>query len=69
VTSITTVIAGWSLRLISPRALMVISGLLTAGPGIMWLLLFVSGRLHLPASKGGAPATEEKDEAMLASAG
>jgi sugar phosphate permease len=69
VTSITTVLAGWSLHLISPRALMVVSGLLTAGPGILWVLLFVSGRLHLPASQGGAQATEEKDETLLASAG
>ena len=69
VTSITTVIAGWSLHLISTRMLMIISGLLSASPGIMWLLLFVSGRLHLPASKGGARAAEEKDEALLASAG
>jgi MFS family permease len=69
VTSVTTVIAGWSLHLISPRALMLISGLLSASPGIMWLLLFVSGRLHLPASQGGARVTGEKDEALLASAG
>jgi MFS family permease len=69
VTSITTVLAGWSLHLISPRALMVISGLLTAGPGILWLLLFVSGRLHLPASQGGAREADEKDQALLTSAG
>jgi MFS family permease len=70
VTSITTVMAGWSLHLISPRALMVISGLLSASPGIVWLLLFVSGSLHLPASNDGARAAEEKDEeALLASAG
>jgi MFS family permease len=69
VTSVSTVVAGWSLHLISPRALMVVSGLLSASPGILWLLLFVSGRLHLPASQGGARATEEKDEALLASAG
>jgi MFS family permease len=69
VTSITTFVAGWSLHLISPRTLMLISGLLSGSPGIVWLLLFVSGRIHLPAGKKGVQTAEEKDEAMLASAG
>lgn len=73
VTSISTFISGWSLHLITPRTLTVISGLLSGGPGIMWLLLFMSGRLRLPAETQEAQAArageDEKERALVASAG
>lgn len=68
-TSITTVVAGWSLHLITPRTLTVVSGLFSAAPGLVWLLLFVSGRIELPQEKDGARSASEKDEAWLAPAG
>ncbi len=72
-TSISTVVAGWSLHAISPRTLTVISGLLSASPGIMWLLMFARGKLQMPEavlSEQGAETAEEKtDEAALCSTG
>jgi MFS family permease len=72
VMSISTVIAAWSLQLISPRTLTIISGLLSATPGLLWLALFASGKLHMPAGletvlEGGEE--EDDDKALLASAG
>lgn len=69
-TSLTTVLAGWSLHIITPRTLMIISGLLSAAPGIVWLLLFVSGRLRLPVEEEerGEDASESHD-GLVASAG
>ncbi|HVQ38996.1 MAG TPA: hypothetical protein VMS31_15775, partial [Pyrinomonadaceae bacterium] len=46
--SLSTAAAGWSLRLITPRTLTVIAGLLSASSGIVWLVLFASGRVRLP---------------------
>lgn len=46
--SISTAIAGWSLHLINSRTLTVISGLLSGVAGVMWLFLFVSGKVRLP---------------------
>jgi MFS family permease len=46
--SFSTAIAGWSLHWITPRALTVISGLLSGIAGIVWLLLFVTRRVRLP---------------------
>lgn len=46
--SLSTSIAGWSLRGITPRTLTIISGLLSAVSGLVWLLLFASGRVRLP---------------------
>src|SRR5438128_12499051 len=43
-----TAIAGWSLRAITPRTLTVISGLLSASSGVVWLALFALDRLRLP---------------------
>ena len=43
-----TAIAGGSLQVISPRTLTVVSGLLSATAGIVWLSLFVSGIVTLP---------------------
>ncbi len=70
-TSISTVVAGWSLHVISPRTLTVISGLLSASPGIMWLVMFARGKLQMPDAALSEPEQEEEatDEAALASAG
>jgi MFS family permease len=46
--SLSTSIAGWSLRGITPRTLTVISGLLSAVSGLVWLILFASGKARLP---------------------
>jgi MFS family permease len=46
--SLSTAIAGWSLRGITPRTLTIIAGLLSASSGIVWLFLFSSGRVRLP---------------------
>lgn len=46
--SLSTAVAGWSLRAITPRMLTVICGLLSATSGIVWLILFASGKVRLP---------------------
>jgi MFS family permease len=69
VMSISTVFAAWSLQAISPRTLTVISGLLSATPGLLWLVLFASGRLRMPVGLVSAPEREDEKEALLASAG
>lgn len=46
--SLSTTVAGWSLRAITPRTLTVIAGLLSATSGVLWLLLFASGKVRLP---------------------
>lgn len=46
--ALSTAIAGWSLRGITPRTLTIISGLLSAVSGIVWLILFASGKVRLP---------------------
>lgn len=46
--SLSTSIAGWSLRAITPRTLTSIAGLLSAVSGAVWLVLFASGRVRLP---------------------
>lgn len=70
VMSISAIVAGWALHLISPRTLTIISGLLSATPGVMWLALFASGRLRLPSKAHEGEAAEAKSEdALLASAG
>ena len=43
-----TAVAGWSLHLISPRTLTVCAGFLSGLSGIVWLVLFASGRVRLP---------------------
>ncbi len=69
-TSLSTVVAGWSLLYISPRTLTVISGLLSASPGIWWLLMFARGRLRMPESMSSEGKSEaQKDEAVLVSTG
>jgi MFS family permease len=46
--SFSTAIAGWSLGAITPRMLTVVSGLLSASAGIVWLALFALKRVRLP---------------------
>jgi hypothetical protein len=70
VMSLSTVVAGWSLHVISPRMLTIIAGLLSTSPGLMWLGLFARGKLKLPQTGAGREAkAEEADEAALVSAG
>ncbi|MGH9944856.1 MAG: MFS transporter [Pyrinomonadaceae bacterium] len=61
---------GWSLTLITPHDLAVLSGLLSASPGVVWLVLFAAGKLSIP--KLGAKretAAAAADEPELVSAG
>lgn len=68
VMSLSMIAAGWSLRFVSTRTLTVISGLLSASPGVVWLILFAMRRLSLPRSaEEGGDEVEEK-EAVLVSA-
>ena len=46
--SFSTAVAGWSLRAISPQTLTIVSGLLSGISGVVWLLLFASGKVRLP---------------------
>lgn len=46
--ALSTGLAGWSLHLISARTLTVIAGLLSGVAGIVWLVLFASGKVRLP---------------------
>ena len=46
--SFSTVVAGWSLRAITPRTLTIISGVLSASSGAVWLALFALKRVRLP---------------------
>lgn len=70
VMSVSTVLAGWSLHVITPRTLTIISGLISASPGVIWLALFAWGKLRLPLK-----VVEQQEEAktseetLLASAG
>jgi MFS family permease len=69
VMSISTIFAAWSLRLIGPRTLTIISGLLSATPGLLWLGLFALGKLRMPVEAEDEQAQDNKNEALLASAG
>lgn len=69
VMSFSTIIAGWSLHAITPRTLTVISGLLCGSPGVMWLVLFASGRLHMPRRAEDQSAAEDAEDGLLASTG
>jgi MFS family permease len=46
--ALSTAVAGWSLHLITPRTLTVASGFLSALAGVVWLVLFASGKVRLP---------------------
>jgi MFS family permease len=47
--SLSTAMAGWSLHMITPRTLTIISGLLSASSGLVWLIVFATKRVRLPA--------------------
>ena len=57
--SLSTSFAGWSLRAITPQTLTIISGLLSAVSGVVWLVLFTSGRVRLPSRLGAAALVTE----------
>jgi MFS family permease len=57
--SFSTAVAGWSLRVITPRTLTVLSGLLSASSGVVWLALFAAGRVRLPRRLAFANEPEE----------
>lgn len=46
--AISTIITGWLLTWIGPRSLMVVSGLLSASPGVAWLLALWFARFRVP---------------------
>lgn len=54
--SFSTAVAGWSLKAIAPRTLTVISGLLSATAGVLWLALFALKRVRLPQRLAGRKA-------------
>ncbi|HKB67865.1 MAG TPA: MFS transporter [Pyrinomonadaceae bacterium] len=58
--SLSTTIAGWSLRGITPRTLTIISGLLSSVSGVVWLVLFASGRVRLPKKFNSAGTSVKK---------
>ncbi len=68
--SLTTVLYGWLLGFaITPRALTILSGLLCASPGLLWLLMFATRRLHLPAHITQTADESGKADPALASTG
>jgi MFS family permease len=46
--AISTIITGWLLTWFSARSLMIASGLLSAGPGVVWLLALWFARFAVP---------------------
>jgi MFS family permease len=46
--SLSTTMAGWSLHIITPRTLTIVSGLLSTSSGVVWLIVFASKRVRLP---------------------
>lgn len=48
--ALSTIVTGWLLTWFSPRSLMIASGLLSAGPGLIWLLALWFSRFKVPAS-------------------
>jgi MFS family permease len=59
--SLSTAIAGWSLKVLTPRTLTIICGLLSASSGVVWLFLFTSGRVSLPRRWKSAKPRESED--------
>ena len=67
VVTLSTGFAGWSLYVISPRTLTLVSGLLAASPGLFWFALIASGRLAVRDLTASAnEETEETKEAAFA---
>jgi MFS family permease len=64
--SFSTAVAGWSLKMLTPRTLTVISGLLSATSGVVWLALIATRRLQIPERLKSAPdAGESKVVSIL----
>ena len=62
----------WGLLLagpLTPRSLTVLSGLLSASPGVVWLVLFAAGKLSMPRQVGQEETEDREKAAALASAG
>ena len=47
--AMTTILAGWLLTYFSPRVMMITSGLLSASPGLFWLMAMWAARVRVPA--------------------
>lgn len=62
--SLSTAVAGWSLKAITPRTLTIVCGLLSATSGGVWLILFATGKVRLPKRFGA-----KREETMTAVAG
>ena len=60
--SLSTAAAGWSLRAITPRTLTVICGLLSASSGVVWLVLFATGKVRLPRKLSSSEASKALPE-------
>jgi MFS family permease len=61
---------GWTLTgWLTPRSLAVISGILSASPGIVWLMLFAAGALKMPRLATEQKGKSDDNKAALASAG
>lgn len=70
VVSLSGIAAGWLLTgPLTPRGLTVLSGLLSAAPGLVWLFLFATKKVALPARPGEGEGQGEARETALASAG
>lgn len=63
-----SVLFGWSLKWITAHQLAIVSGLLSACPGVLWLLLLASGRLRLPETEGAKDEGGETEAPELVSA-
>ncbi|HET6889755.1 MAG TPA: MFS transporter [Pyrinomonadaceae bacterium] len=59
--SFSTAVAGWSLRAITPQTLTVISGLLSATSGLVWLTLLATRRLRFPLKALAAYQTSARE--------
>jgi MFS family permease len=51
--AISTIVAGWLLEWFSPRAIMIVSGLLAASPGLVWLTAMWISRFSVPSRAVG----------------
>ena len=60
--SLSTAAAGWSLNLISVRSLTAIAGLLSGIAGVMWLTLFLTGKVRLPKEMEQEHSAEQPQE-------
>jgi len=59
--SFSTTIAGWSLRIIAPRTLTIVSGLASSLAGVLWLVLLALGKVRLQRSHEKSSGLVGKD--------